>query len=77
MAGHWLGALRSKLFPVGDHFHGELEGWKMMPSFEMNYDYTIFLGPEGGVTRVEATEKRNVNVSKSVTMEHCFNDEGK
>ena len=29
------------------------------------------------VARVIATDERNVNVSKSVTMEHCFKDEGK
>ena len=30
-----------------------------------------------GVARVVATEERNVNVSRSVMMEHCFKDEGK
>ena len=29
------------------------------------------------VARVIATDERNVNVSKSVTMEHCFKNEGK
>ena len=32
---------------------------------------------KGGVTRVVATEERNVNISKRVTMEHCFKEEGK
>ena len=32
---------------------------------------------EEGVEMVVATEERNLNVSKSVTMEHCFKDEGK
>ena len=29
------------------------------------------------MARVVATEERNVNVSKRVTMEHCFKEEGK
>ena len=32
---------------------------------------------EGVVARVVATEERNVNMSKRVTMEHCFKEEGK
>ena len=28
------------------------------------------------VARVVVTEERNVNMSKSATMEHCFKDEG-
>ena len=30
-----------------------------------------------GVVRVLVTGKRNMNMSKSVTMEHCYKDEGK
>ena len=30
-----------------------------------------------GVTRLKVTEERNVNLSKRVTMEHCFKEEGK
>ena len=30
-----------------------------------------------GVARTVATEERHVNVSKRVTMEHCFKEEGK
>ena len=32
---------------------------------------------EEGVARVVATEEGNVNMSKKVTMEHCFKVEGK
>ena len=32
---------------------------------------------EEGVAEVVATEEKNVNMNKSVTMEHCFKNEGK
>ena len=46
-----------------------------MPTYYVKY--VKGLKHKERVVRVVATEERNVNVSKKVTMEHCFKEEGK
>ena len=54
------------------------------PTYYINYkmeenrlNALIGLMHEGRVTRVIATEKRNVHLSKIVMIEHCFKEKGK